>query len=59
MLETRGPSQPSCKKESIRVMGKVTQSAPRLSLGLLSPPYPLFQWYPQSKDILIKSQYEV
>jgi hypothetical protein len=22
-------------------------------LGLLSPPYPLFLWYPQSKDILL------
>jgi len=31
-----------------RVIRKVT-----LSLGLLSPPYPLFQWYPQSKEILL------
>jgi hypothetical protein len=31
-----------------RVIHKVT-----LSLGLLSPPYPLFQWYPQSKEILL------
>jgi hypothetical protein len=27
-----------------------------LSLGLLSPRYPFFQWYLQSKEIFIKSQ---
>ncbi len=25
----------------------------------LSPPIPLFEWYPQSKEIFIKSQYEM
>jgi hypothetical protein len=34
------------------VIHKVTMSSPSL-WGLLSTPYPLFQWYPQSKDILI------
>jgi len=28
-----------------------------MSLGLLSPPYPLFQWYLQSKEILLKTQH--
>jgi hypothetical protein len=29
-------------------------------LSILSfTPYPLFQWYPQSKEIFIKSQYEM
>jgi hypothetical protein len=47
-----------CSK-GIRVIHKVTLSSP-LSLGLLSPPIPSFQWYPQSNEILfVKSQYEM
>jgi hypothetical protein len=40
-----------CADEN-RVICKVTLSSP-LSLGLLSPPYPLFQWYLQSQEILL------
>ncbi len=36
-----------------RVIRKASNPVFTLSLGLLSPPYPLFQWYPQSKDILL------
>jgi hypothetical protein len=36
-----------------RVIWKVTNPFFTLSLGLLSPPIPSFQWYLQSKDILI------
>jgi hypothetical protein len=40
--------QESLKALHIRVIRKVT-----LSLDLVSPPYPLFQWSPQSKEFLL------
>jgi uncharacterized membrane protein len=40
--------------EAIRVIHKVT-----LSLGLLFTLYPFFQWSLQSKEIFVKSQYEM
>ncbi len=42
----------STPKIDIRVISKVTL----ITLSLTH--YPLFQWYPQSKEIFIKSQYE-
>jgi hypothetical protein len=38
------------------------QLPPSLSPSILSaftPPYPLFEWYPQSKEILVQFQYEM
>jgi hypothetical protein len=41
------------------VICKITLSSPSLWASFPPPPYPLFQWYPESKDIFIKSQYEM
>jgi hypothetical protein len=42
-----------CVTYNIRVILKVSHPIFILSLGLLFDPYPLFQWYPQSKEILL------